>query len=365
MNKIVFLTSANSWHVPVKTKYFVSKKYQVYYFKIYPGSSIDITPPGVESIDIKNSFPGVFNRIVQVFQVHYHLKKIKPDILHIISMYKTYFALFASAKKIVFENNGSDVLIRPQKNKLFKYYYSFIYKFCNATVQDSKISQIAGVKYGAPMRYNKVIELGVDFNVFNRKVFKGKVKNQLGLEENRIVFSPRGLTPIYNIDIIIKTIPLVKAIYPNVKYLFCYNNDSLNTKLRNLIESLKVENNVLFTGFLDNETELPYYLKDSDVVLSVPSSDSSPRSVYEAMACNINVIISDLPWYQGKFIENHNISIVPVRNVEALAKKIVDILNTPDLIDRDSAYNYVYENINMRKSAFQLEKLYLEILNHK
>ena len=365
MNKIVFLTSANSWHVPVKTKYFVSKKYQVYYFKIYPGSSIDITPPGVESIDIKNSFPGVFNRIVQVFQVHYHLKKIKPDILHIISMYKTYFALFASAKKIVFENNGSDVLVRPQKNKLYKFYYSFIYKFCNAVVQDSKISQIAGIKYGAPMRYNKVIELGVDFNIFNKKILKGKIRKQLGLDDNRIVFSPRGLTTIYNIDVIIKTIPIVIAQHPKVKYLFCYNNDSLNEELSNLIESCNVKDHVLFTGYLDNETELPYYLRDSDVVLSVPSSDSSPRSVYEAMACNTNVIISNLPWYQGKFIKNQNISIVPVRNVEALAKKIVNILYTPDLINRDSAYNYVYDNINMRKSAYQLEKLYLEILNHK
>lgn len=362
MKKIVFLTSANSWHVPVKTKYFVSKGYKVYYLKIYPGGEKDISPNGVSCINIKTPYKGLVNKILQLFIVNKELNKIKPDILHIISMYKSYFALFVNVKNIVFENNGSDVLIRPKKNKFYRYYYKFIYQFAKAVVQDSKISQKAGINYGAPLKFNQVIELGIDFKIFNKKVKYGEVRKKFGLLKNELIFSPRGLTPLYNIDTIIKTIPIVKKRFPSVKYLFCYNNNMLSKELSCLIDELGVLNDIIYLGFLDNDTELRYYLRDVDVVVSVPSSDSSPRSVYEAMACYANVIVSELPWYHGKFKKNKNINVIPVKDFESLSRKIIDVLEQPELVNRESAYKYVYEKINMESSSRKLEQLYIDLL---
>ena len=52
---IAFLTTANSWHVPVRTKYLVSKGHNVHLFNIHPGSEQEIIPPSVKVIDIKSA----------------------------------------------------------------------------------------------------------------------------------------------------------------------------------------------------------------------------------------------------------------------------------------------------------------------
>ena len=41
----------------------------------------------------------------------------------------------------------------------------------------------------------------------------------------------------------------------------------------------------------------------SDIVISIPDSDSSPASVYEAMFCKKPVIISDLEWSNEYFLK--------------------------------------------------------------
>ena len=41
---------------------------------------------------------------------------------------------------------------------------------------------------------------------------------------------------------------------------------------------------------------MPDVYRAADVVVSIPSSDSSPRSVWEALACGRPVVVSDLPW---------------------------------------------------------------------
>ena len=64
---------------------------------------------------------------------------------------------------------------------------------------------------------------------------------------------------------------------------------------------------MIFTGRLDHNKEIKYYYADADVCVSIPSSDSSPFSVYEAMATKTPVIVSDLPWVSENFDKNeHN-----------------------------------------------------------
>jgi glycosyltransferase involved in cell wall biosynthesis len=42
--------------------------------------------------------------------------------------------------------------------------------------------------------------------------------------------------------------------------------------------------------------QLPDYFRAADACVSIPRSDSSPRSVWEAMACGCPCVLSDLPW---------------------------------------------------------------------
>ena len=368
--KIAFLTSANSWHIPIRTKYLVSKGHTVYFFALYPGEKNPIEPKGVKCIEVRSKYSNnIFRIINRMFQIRVLSKKYNIDVLHIMGMGHSVYALFAQANKIVFENNGSDVLVHPEKNlssKLFyKIYYGFLYIFSDGVVQDSKVTKLAGIKYGAPTTNNEIIELGIDFQIFNSNIPKGVSREHLGLTINqKMVFSPRSFQSNSNIETIIATIPIVNKIFPNVQYIFCKHFGRFSDQYYlQLITELNVENNVIFTGFLDNELDIPFYSTDADVVLSVVSSDSSPRSVYEAMACNTPVIISELPWYKGKFEKNKDLIAVPAGEIKQTANAIIQVLNGEIALDLVSAYRKVKENINMLKHGENLEALYYRIIN--
>jgi glycosyltransferase involved in cell wall biosynthesis len=360
--RIAFLAAANSWHIPVKTKYLVNQGHDVFYFQVYPGTNQSITPKGVTCIEIKSSLPNFLKSFHQLILVAKYSKLLYIDILHIVGMRYSYFSFVSKAKKNVIENNGSDVLVLPKKYKILKYLYSIIYKRSDAVVQDSFVTQLAGLNCGAPVSNNEIIELGIDFDIFNLNVPSGIVRRKLNLLTEKIIFSPRGFTDLYNIKTIIKSISLVKERYPNVKYVFCHHFGGEKDDYLKLIKDLDLVSNVIFTGFLDNEQELPYYYKDSDIVVSVPSSDSSPRSVYEAMACGIPVVISELPWYHSKFKKNENVFVVPVRDEIALANLIISFFDGNSKLCTQSAYEFVKNEINMFNSGQKLEKLYQNLL---
>jgi glycosyltransferase involved in cell wall biosynthesis len=165
------------------------------------------------------------------------------------------------------------------------------------------------------------------------------------------------------LDIILRAIPIVIRSVEEAKFVFASHVLEFQQKYGSLIEALNIEKYVLFCGHLDHTETMPYYCKDADVVVSLPSSDSSPASVYEAMACKTPVIISDLPWYEGKFEKDLDMVVVPVRNVEKLADAIIKVLDCEKKVDVDSAYQKVYKNINFETENRKLERLYQKILS--
>src|SRR5204863_370961 len=51
---------------------------------------------------------------------------------------------------------------------------------------------------------------------------------------------------------------------------------------------------------------MPDVYAAADVVVSVPSSDSSPRSVWEALACGRAVVVSDLQWARDELVDGRH-----------------------------------------------------------
>lgn len=364
--RIGFLHQPYDPYTSIRMKYFVSQRHEVYSIT-FPKKNVK--PKKIQGV-INILLPEIFinrifliKRLVYIWHINRITKKFKLDILHVVNAESMVLSIFSASKKIIIENQGSDVLRAPIIYPWLKYIYRFFYKYTDAVIQDSKIAQDAGLHYGAPTACNEVIEIGIDFTIFNDKVIKGKARKKLGIKnDDLIVFSSRGMKEVYNIDIIIKSIPKVKIQFPNVKFVFAANIGDFSENIKSFIDNCDLNDNILFTGWLDHENEMPFFNRDADVVLSVPSSDSSPFSVYEAMATKTPVIVSDLPWLKNKFIPNVDLMIVPVRDEEALSSKIVQVLKNKNVLNLESAYNIVYNKINMVKENNRLEILYNQLL---
>lgn len=190
--RIAFLYKGNDPFVNRRVKYFLRRGHEVYYFALTPFGT-QLPPEGTKIIPIKESFWRKMNFIPyakwfsDLFIVPYLTKKYSIDILHVTNMAYAKHAIFSRSKKVVVENEGSDVIVLPMPKRKWKLrtYYRACYCFADAVIQDSKLAQRAGIRYGAPVDRNEVIEVGVDFTVFNQKVPKGLARFRLNSRKNK------------------------------------------------------------------------------------------------------------------------------------------------------------------------------------
>lgn len=364
--RVAFLTTDNSMHINIKAKYFDRPDDHVYFFAIQASRSeckIDYR----ENIHIIRFRPENRSRMADIIS---HTKKMlkmikeyRIQIVHIVDMWYCGYAitLGLSGVNVVLENNGSDVLltnITKTPFKAFKYWVA--YKCCKAVVQDSAVTQDAGIRLGARRKNNKIIELGIDTKIFHLNNSKGAFKRRYSIPDDaKVIFSPRSFLPLYNIDEIIDVIRPITEKYPNTYFVFCsyYKNRDCEKKI------LEAKGHTLFLGCVDNEKELPYIYSDSDIVISIPSSDSSPRTVYEAMASGCNVIISDLPWVKGRFTHGKELLIVPLHDKNGLQQVIEKVLSDTIQIDPNIAFDRVAKTLDHRVSRRELKRLYRSIIN--
>lgn len=362
---IGFLHQLNDPYTIVRMKYFILKGHRVI--------SISFPQKDKKQKNIKNLIniylPELYiNRVFLLKRIIYfwHIFKITKDndldILHVVNAESMILSFFSRSKKVVIENQGSDVLFIPKQYPWVKFLYRFFYRFVDAVIQDSKVAQEAGIELGAPIEFNEVINIGIDFNIFNKNLERGLARKKFNIDDEKIVFSSRGMKSIYNIDTIIKTIPNVRKHFPNVKFMFASSYGEFSEDINIFIDENNLQSNILYTGWLDHENEIPYLNMDADIVVSVPSTDSSPFSVYEAMATMTPVIVSDLLWLKDKFISGKDLISVPVKDEFKLSEKIIELLKTPNIIDTNHAYRVVYDHINKDTENLKLEELYNALL---
>ena len=83
------------------------------------------------------------------------------------------------------------------------------------------------------------------------------------------------------------------------------------------------------------------------------------------MACLTPNVVTDLPWLYSNFIPEKHLKVCSVRDEKSLAEQINKILNSNHNLDLLSAYNIVYDKINLKKENKKLELLYRTILKAK
>lgn len=369
--RVAFLTYSFSMHINIKAKYFSSKNDSVYLFAMHPRQRVKDYETSVQFRKNITVYDFVYavndwgTIIKNTWEMFYTIKKKRIQIVHIIDMS---FAIYGVTLgmlgvNVVLENNGSDVILAPSDQRIRRE-YKWAYKLCKGVVQDSAIAKKAGIALGAPTKNNRIIELGIDTEIFNPQVERGIFRKKYNIPEDAsVIFSPRTLRSLCNITEIIDTIKPIVEKHPNTYYVFC--SPMRNIAYESRIKKEGIENHVIYLGYVDNEKEMPYIYRDSDIVVSIPSSDSSPRSVYEAMACGCNVIVSDLPWIGKKFSHKRELYIVGLHDTKALQEQMLSILNGDSRIDEKISFRRVQKILDYHISERLLKQLYERILKRK
>jgi hypothetical protein len=222
---------------------------------------------------------------IQIILIKRFDKRNPNSIYHAHSMYYLWLAAAANVE-FIGTPQGSDILVKPFKSKIFKTLSIWAMKSAKYITVDSekmrdKVFEISAVKA-------KIIQNGIDIKAIEEFSFSLPKKD---LIRDRLV-SIRGFSPLYRIEklLIARNIENNAKDFP-ISFIYPFYENEYKQK------ALKY-----FTPNDDdlgrvNRNEMYELLFESKMVISIPNSDSSPRSVYESIFCGCAVAITYHPYY--------------------------------------------------------------------
>lgn len=141
------------------------------------------------------------------------------------------------------------------------------------------------------------------------------------------------------------------------------SDDSYLTKVENLIAEQGIDDNVIWVEQLHYE-RMPWLLKSSSVVINYPSVDGMPSTLFEAAACRVPIITSNLPVYQ-EFLENTDCFKVIPDDSGALSDAILAGINIDQHVKQkmiDKNYDWVNRNLRMDNVVEKIGKVYRSLV---
>ncbi|MFO7995585.1 MAG: glycosyltransferase, partial [Dehalococcoidia bacterium] len=224
--RICYVADGASIHTQRWVNYFSRKGHEVHLicWKFMPGYDENVhvhlltrLAPGMWAIS------QYLSAILWIFQTRRLVKKIRPDIVdgHFVTVYG-FLAACSGFHPLVVTAWGSDVLVQPKQNPLSKFTARYAGKkadmiVCLFPIDVAKqhISEL-----GIDSNKLRTILLGVDTAEFDPCHRNEETRQGLGIDSAQpMVISTRALAPIYNVETLVKAIPLVLAETPQAQFV--------------------------------------------------------------------------------------------------------------------------------------------------
>jgi glycosyltransferase involved in cell wall biosynthesis len=166
---------------------------------------------------------------------------------------------------------------------------------------------------GVDMSKVLVLPKGIDLSLFTPSI---NTSNKI----EAIV--TRSLQPEYRHDIILKAFGILHQKQIDFSLTIVGDGSRLQF-LKDLATALQIDNKVIFTGRIPNTT-LPKLLQESNIYISMPTTEGVSASLFEAIACCSYPIVSDIPGNQSWITHGQNGQLIEIDNIEKLAEALLD-----------------------------------------
>ncbi|MBE0497227.1 MAG: glycosyltransferase [Campylobacterales bacterium] len=232
----------------------------------------------------QSTFGNIWRNLLKLLVLPIQICKLKkfhqknPDcIYHAHPMYYM-FLCWLSGIEYIGSPQGDEILIRPHRSWLYRYFAVKVLRTAKFVIVDSQnmqkeIKKLSGVDA-------LVHQYGIDIDElqkYNNKKQKTKVA------------SIRGMLPLYRIHKILESRSHSVPADP-IHFIYPYYEESYSKSIKQQMLDSDVD-----LGRL-NKQEMYSLLSESYLAVSIPESDSSPRSVYESIFLGCCVAIEHNPY---------------------------------------------------------------------
>lgn len=210
----------------------------------------------------------------------------------------------------------------------------------------------------------------VDVDKFDTFTVSKNVIDKLKKEFNinhceKIVGCIGNINPAKGYEYFIESASFVKKEIDNVKFLIVGDisdpqKNYYYQKLKNLVGSLKMEQDIIFTG---KQNDIPQILSLFDVFLLTSISEGTPLVILEAMAMEKPVAATDVGAVSEQILNGESGIIVPPKNPKAIAEAVIYLLEHADERIRmgKKAREQVKEIFSLERCVEEHIKLYENI----
>jgi len=304
----------------------------------------------------------LFTLPFKLLRFHKIIREVKPSIVdtHYVIKYGFIAALIGFHPLIV-TAVGSDILIGGKPALLFRSITRYTLMKADLIICRSRAIKEAIVRLGIEPTKTRIILIGVDSERFRPITWDKSVRKELAMDElDPLVISIRNLSPIYDVETLIKSVPLVLAAVSRTKFIIV-GQGKQQSYLQKLAQQLGVLESVIFKGHVSH-ADIPRYLSSADIYVSTSLSDGTSNSLLEAMACGLAPIVTNIPANQCWIKDDENGYLVPVKDHKALANKIVSLV-TNDKLRR--SFGEICRKIVMKNAEHQTEMAKTEASYHE
>jgi glycosyltransferase involved in cell wall biosynthesis len=368
--RICYLANGSSVHTNKWVSFFVNREHEVHVIS-FENAQIDGATVHVLKLPVLVKNATYPFKLASTYRIRALIKKIKPDILH--AHFVTNYGLFGALcnfHPFVLTAWGSDILVTPDArflSKIKRPAAKFALSKADLITCDAEHMKEAMRGLGASPEKIRLIHFGIDTKKFTPRQKNEKTKVRLGIADSPTVVSLRNLNPLYDVESLIKSAPLVLKEIPETKFVIA-GKGSEEKKLKELVKSLRIVDSVKFIGFIQND-ELPQYLNTMDVYVSTSLSDAGiAASTAEAMACGLPVIVTDVADNKKWVKDGVSGFVIQAKDPESLAEKIIYLLENEDIRKQCGKISrkIIEERNDYYKEMEKMEDLYKQIVQrHK
>jgi glycosyltransferase involved in cell wall biosynthesis len=234
------------------------------------------------------------------------IRKFQPDVVHAHWMPFATLAALGGARPLVATAWGSDVYRAGWRRR---WELRVALRRASVAMADSADLLARLQDFGPASLPAMLVNWGVDLGTFRvpSAEERAELKIRFGLGPGPVVLSPRGLKEIYNPGVVVDAFMRVRAAVPDSQLVLKHGGAE---------EPLRPEwsaaPGIHLIGHVEYE-EMAALFRASELTVSIPKSDSSPRSVWEAMASGSATVLSDLPWVRELVADDRDALVVKPR----------------------------------------------------
>jgi glycosyltransferase involved in cell wall biosynthesis len=281
------------------------------------------------------------------------LERLRPDFVHAHWLPKwPYYAALLGQSPLLVTGWGCDVYVPDSETERVR--GDLVLRRADRLIARSRHMRQAMVARGAPRERVDLADLGVDLSRFRppRAGERARLRRELGLPEGPLVLSFRAGSELYNLDVVLEAFAIVRRRLPGATLVLVHGDAPLAP---GAADALAGARGVRAVGRVSH-SEMPAWFGAASVGVSIPRSDGSPSSVWEALASGLPLVLSDLPQIEEKLAGSGGALLVPPR-AEAVADAIVRALAAAEPMG-SAARRWALARCDEREQTERLAEVY-------